>query len=165
MKPRPEDVFEEFAQEFIRRHRGGPPRWPVERILVATDFSLCSLAALEYAEELARKLDAELLLLHAEGVPLAGSDMADLTHRAAERELARTVQQLRADHLEARSLLRLGAPAEEILKAAETERTGLIVMGTHGRKGVAHMFMGSVAERVVRGAPCPVLTVGLRKHD
>jgi nucleotide-binding universal stress UspA family protein len=138
---------------------------PIERILVATDFSLCSLGAIEYAEELARKLDAELFVLYVEGVPLAGSDLGDLTHVAAERELARTVQQLRAHHLEAHSLFRPGAPAEEILKVAETERASLIVMGTHGRKGVAHMFMGSVAEHVVRGAPCPVLTVGLRKHD
>jgi nucleotide-binding universal stress UspA family protein len=163
MKPRQEDVFEEFAREVIRRHQGAPPPWLVERILVATDFSLCSLSALEYAEALARRLDAELLLLHAEGLPVAGSEEADLTHAAAERELGRTAQRLGNNHLKARSLLRLGAPAEEILKAAETERASLIVMGTHGRKGVAHMVMGSVAERVVRSAPCPVLTVGLRK--
>ena len=163
MKPRQEDIFEEFAREFIRRHQGAPPPWPVERILVATDFSLCSLSALEYAEELARRLDAELVLLHAEGLSVAGSEMADLTHAGAERELARATKQLRANRLKARSLLRPGAPAEEILKAAETEGASLIVMGTHGRKGVAHMVMGSVAERVVRSAPCPVLTVGLRK--
>ena len=136
---------------------------PVERILVATDFSLCSLTAIEYAEELARHFDAELLLLHAEEVPLTGAEMADVMHAAAERELARTIKPLRDDHLKARSLLRPGAPAEEILKAAETERASLIVMGTHGRKGVAHMLMGSVAERVVRSASCPVLTVGHRK--
>ena len=160
-KPRQEDVFEDFAREFIRRHQG--PRQPVERILVAIDFSLCSLTALEYAEELARSLGAELLLLHAEGSPAVGSVMAALSHAAAERELERTVQHLRAHQLEARSLLRPGSPPEEVLKAAEDERASLIVMGTHGRTGVAHLLMGSVAERVVRGAPCPVLTVGRRK--
>jgi nucleotide-binding universal stress UspA family protein len=163
MKPRQEDVFEEFAREFIRRHQDARPAWSVERILVATDFSFCSLSALGHAEELARELDAELLLLHVEGVPVAGSKMADVTHAAAERELARTTGQLRNHHLKVRGLLRMGAPDEEILNAAETEHASLIVMGTHGRKGVAHMVMGSVAERVVRSAPCPVLTVGLRK--
>ena len=64
MKPRQEDVFEEFAREFIRRHRDAPPPWPLERILVATDFSLCSLNALEHAEALARRLDAKLIVLH-----------------------------------------------------------------------------------------------------
>jgi hypothetical protein len=69
---REEDVFEEFAREFIRRHRDVPPPWTIERILVATDFSLCSLGALERGEELARTLDAELLLLHVAGVGVAG---------------------------------------------------------------------------------------------
>src|ERR1051326_319229 len=165
MKPRQEDAFEEFAREFLRRHRAAPPPWPVERILVATDFSLCSLRALEHAEELARKLDAELVLLHAERVPVAGSEIADPTHVAAERELARTIQLLRNHRFKVRSLLRAGAPDEEILNVAETERASLIVIGTHGPKGVAHMLLGSVAERVVRSAPCPVLTVGLRKDS
>ena len=74
MRPRQEDVFEAFAREFIRRHQGPRPLWPVERILVATDFSLCSLTALEYAEELARRFDAELLLLQADEVPVTSSE-------------------------------------------------------------------------------------------
>jgi nucleotide-binding universal stress UspA family protein len=164
MKRRQEDVFEEFATELVRRRRGTAPRCSVERILVATDFSQCSLRALEYAEGLARKLGSELLLMHAEGLTLAGPGMAALMHLAAERELARTVQQLRHGHLEAQSLLRPGAPVEEIVKAAETERADLIVMGTHGRQGVARVLLGSVAEQVVRTAPCPVVTVGLRKE-
>lgn len=164
MKSRQEDVFEEFAGDFIRRLRPAPPPWPVERILVATDFSLCSLNALEHAEELARKLDAELVLLHVEGVPVAGSEMADVAHAAVERDLARAAEQVRQHGLRVRPLLRTGAPDEEILDAAETERASLIVMGTHGRKGVARVLLGSVAERVLRGAPCPALTVGLRKE-
>jgi nucleotide-binding universal stress UspA family protein len=159
-QPRQEDVFEEFAREFIRRHRDVPPPWPLERILVATDFSLCSLNALGRAEELARKLDAELVLLHVASVPVAGAKTAGVAHAAAERELAGTVRQLLHHGVKARSLLREGAPDEEILSAAETERVSLVVMGTHGRKGIAHMLLGSVAERVVRAAPCPVLTVG-----
>jgi nucleotide-binding universal stress UspA family protein len=163
MKPRQEDVLEEFAREFIRGHRDAPPPWPVERILVATDFSLCSLNALGHGEELARKLDAEILLLHVEAVPIAGSEMANVTHAAAEGQLTRTAEQLRNHHLSVRTLVRTGAADEEILNIADTERASLIVMGTHGRKGVARVLLGSVAERVLRSAPCPVLTVGPRK--
>jgi nucleotide-binding universal stress UspA family protein len=165
MKQGEEEVFEEFAQEFIRRHQPGSPPWAIERILVPTDFSLCSLNALGQAEELARTRGAELMLLHVERVPVAGSRMAEVTHAAAEAELARTTERLRAHGLEVRGILRMGAADEEILSVAETERADLLVMGTHGRKGVAHMVLGSVAERVVRGAPCPVLTVGPGKDD
>jgi nucleotide-binding universal stress UspA family protein len=163
VKQRQEKVFEEFAQEFIRAHHDAPPRWPVERILVPTDFSLCSLNALGYGEELARRLDAELLVMHVETAPVAVSKMANVPHAAAERELARTADQLRRQNLRVRALLRTGAADREILEAAEAERASLIVMGTHGRKGVSRVLLGSVAERVVRSAPCPVLTVGSRK--
>jgi universal stress protein A len=159
MKPTQEGILEDFAREFIRRHEAPRPLRGVARILVATDFSLCSLTALEYAEELARRFGADLLLLHVEEVGLGGVEMTAATHAAAERGLARAVGRLREDRLEARGLLRAGAPADEILKAADAERASLIVLGTHGRKGVAHMLLGSVAEHVVRGAPCPVLTV------
>lgn len=105
-----------------------------------------------------------ILLLHVEPVPVAGSKMGAAAHAAAERQLAHTVQELLHRRLRARGLLRPGAPDEEILNAAETERAGLIVMGTHGRKGIAQMVMGSVAERVVRSATCPVLTVRAAKN-
>ena len=163
MKQEQEEVFEEFAREFIRRHRAAPPLWSVERILVATDFSLCSLNALEHAEGLAEKLKAEVILLHVEAVRVAGSKTAEVSHAAAEHQLARTTEHLRSHSLKVRSLLRMGAPDEEILNAVQAERPSLVVMGTHGRKGIAHMLLGSVAERVVRSAPCPVLTVGPRK--
>ena len=156
-------VLEEFAREFIRRHQSSPLRL-VERILAATDFSLRSLAALEYAEELARQFGAELLLLHATGAPSIPAEVRQVDHEAAERALARSVERLRDHGLAVRGLLRAGAAAEEILKAAEAERASLIVMGTHGRSGIVRVLMGSVAELVVRGAPCPVLTVGLPKN-
>jgi nucleotide-binding universal stress UspA family protein len=159
MKPRQEDIFEEFAQEFIRRHAGSTPSWPIGRILVPTDFSLCSLTAVEHAEELALRFAAELILLHAEEILVAGPEVTGLTHGAAERELERAGEQLRSHHVKTRVLLRPGLAVDEILEAAERERASLIVMGTHGRKGLKHMLLGSVAERVVRSAPCPVLTV------
>jgi len=164
MKHQQDDAFEEFAREFISRHQGAGPRWPVERILVATDFSRCSLGALEHAEELTRRFGAELLLLHVDEATEAESVLASLSLAAAERELAAAIRHLREHQIRARSLLRRGAPSAEILEAARSERASLVVMGTHGRKGLGHVLMGSVAERVVRGAPCPVLTVGPQTH-
>jgi len=165
MKPRQKDILEEFAREFIRAHRDAPPPWPVERILVATDFSLCSLNALGHGEELARRLGAELILLHVRAVPVAGAEKADDAHAAAEAEITRSVDDLRKHGLRVRALRRTGAADEEILGAAESERASLVVMGTHGRKGVARVLLGSVAERVLRSVPCPVLTVGPRQKD
>jgi nucleotide-binding universal stress UspA family protein len=157
-----DEIFEEFARAFVRRHGAGASR--VERILVAMDFSLCALRALAYGEELARKFGAELILVHAEGISLVASETGNVGHAVAERELARVVDQLRAEQLEVRGLLRPGSPAEEILNTAETERVSVIVVGTHGRSGLADVLLGSVAERVVRSAPCPVLTVGPGKR-
>lgn len=144
-------AYEEFAREFIRRHPGRS--WPVERILVGTDFSLCSLHALERAAALARRFDAELLLLHAEGGP-------DRMHGPAEAELGRTVERLRDAGVRACGLLCLGPADTELVEAAAREGASLVVVGTHGRSGVQRLVLGSVAERVVRNAPCPVLTVG-----
>jgi nucleotide-binding universal stress UspA family protein len=97
--------------------------------------------------------------------PLAISSATSiLTPAAAERELARTVRELRDQHLAARSLLRSGTPADEILATAEAEGASLIVMGTHGRKGMERMLLGSVAEHVARAASRPVLTVGLQRN-
>jgi nucleotide-binding universal stress UspA family protein len=160
MRTGPDEAYEEFTREFIHSHRDAPPLWPVDRILVATDFSLCSLNALGHAEDLARKLDAELIVLHVEPVPTAGSDLGDVAHAAVERELARTAAGLRDYHPGVRTIVRAGAPDEEIVDAAATERASLVVMGTHGRTGLARALLGSVAESVVRRAPCPVLTIG-----
>ncbi len=144
------------------------------RILAATDFSDDSNLSLAYAEEIARRFTAEVLVLHADQ-PLApvmvSPDMgpaidagammqiAEEQRLLAQKELDKIVNRLRDGGLKARSLLRVGAPFLEIIQAAQTEGADLIVIGTHGRTGLAHMLMGSVAERVVRKAPCPVLTV------
>jgi nucleotide-binding universal stress UspA family protein len=161
MTATPESIYADFAREFIRRHEHPGTLRRVDRIVAATDFSLGSLAALEYAEELAHRFEAEVILVHAEEVlgVVPGSDMAARARIDAERELARTATGLRARGLRVRTILRPGLPAEEILHVARAEHASLIVMGTHGRSGLAHMVMGSVAERVVRAAPCPVLTV------
>jgi nucleotide-binding universal stress UspA family protein len=144
------------------------------KIIAATDFSDDSVRAMQYAEELARKFAAEIIVMHVDQ-PLApvmltpefgpGLDTGTISRIAeeqrllAQRELDKIVGRLRDGGLKAKSMLRVGAPFVEIINAAQTENADLIVMGTHGRSGLTHVLMGSVAERVVRKAPCAVLTV------
>ena len=143
------------------------------KILAATDFSEDSNHALTYAEEIARRYGAEMILLHVDQ-PLAPVMIGELDpaidlgtmNRIAEeqrllalKELDRTVGRLRDAGIKARSLLRVGVPFMEIINTAQSEGADLIVMGTHGRTGLSHMLMGSVAERVVRKANSAVLTI------
>lgn len=153
------DVFEEFAREFIRNRGTSRRPWRIDRILVPIDFSVCSLTALEYAEDVARAFKAELVLVHVEELPLTPAELIEVTEGTAARELTRLADHLRADGVESRCQVRAGAPADEILETAEDEHVGLIVVGTHGRRGVRHLVLGSVAEQLVRKARCPVLTV------
>lgn len=143
------------------------------KILLATDFSDDSVNARRYAEELARKFSSEIVVLHVDQpmAPVMVSELgpafdvgamnqiAEEQRLAAQRELDRIVTQLRDAEIKARSLLRVGAPFVEIIHAAQSEGVDLIVMGTHGRSGLAHVLLGSVAERVVQKAGCAVLTV------
>ncbi len=145
----------------------------LSKILLATDFSDDSVNALRYAEELARKFSSEIIVLHVDQ-PLAPvmvselgpafdvgamNQIAEEQRLAAQRELDRIVTRLRDGGIKARSLLRVGAPFLEIIHAAQSEGVDLIVMGTHGRSGLAHVLLGSVAERMVQKAGCAVLTV------
>jgi nucleotide-binding universal stress UspA family protein len=129
----------------------------IQRLLVPTDFSVCSMRALRYAEELARRFGAEIVLVHVDESLVARSELAGLREAVAGEELERLVALLEKRGVPARAVVRSGGAAEEI--AEEAESADLVVMGTHGRTGLAHVLMGSVAERVVRHARCPVLTV------
>ncbi len=145
----------------------------LNKILLATDFSDDSANARRFAEELARRFGAEMIVLHVDQpmAPVAVSELgpafdvsainqiAEEQRLAAQRELDKMVTQLRDAQIKARSLLRVGAPFVEIVRAAQTEGADLIVLGTHGRSGLAHVLLGSVAERVVQKAGCAVLTV------
>ena len=131
------------------------------RILVPVDFSAASDAALDHARMFARAWGGALHLLHVTGErltpPHAGGDRHD--EPAALRQIRdRLTDEDRHRRLTIRVVERK-APAEAILGYARTAGVDLIVMGTHGRSGVAHLLLGSVAETVVRGAACPVLTV------
>ena len=130
-------------------------------ILVPTDFSTASDAALPHAEALAKQKSASLLILHVEETPLAyggGELYYGLPEPTSERILAMLEQVRPSDPTVAFThRLTMGDPAGEIVRIAAEEGAEMIVLGTHGRSGMTRMLMGSVAEAVVRRAPCPVL--------
>ena len=130
-------------------------------ILFPTDFSTASDAALVHAEALARQSDAKLLILHIEEPPLAYGG-GELYYGLPEPSSERILQMLEDVRPSDTTLpfehrLVMGDPAAEIVAVAQAERAELVVMGTHGRTGFSRLLMGSVAESVVRHAPCPVL--------
>lgn len=143
----------------------------LKKILVATDFSVPSDAALAYGRELARTFNASLTVLHvAENLAARGYGADGFVffepemQRELETSARRQLEGLLGDEdrmvLQAQTALRTSnAAAATIVEFAREAQIDLIVMGTHGREGAAHALMGSVAERVVRTAPCPVLTV------
>lgn len=140
----------------------------IRRILVPTDFSEAAEPALDYAVGLARSFGAELVLFHAleplvfgEGAVAFGSVM-DQLEQAAHAQLQRRVARLKARGLKVRGMAGNGSTARLISDTAGKLRIDLIVMGTHGRGALSRMLIGSVAEKVVRTAMCPVLTVRTR---
>lgn len=152
-----EILIETFTAEIDREP--GPERIPaIRRILVPTDFSPSSVRALPYAEEMARRFDAELVVLYVDFAPSI-YDPSEADVPASKAAVERAAAVLRGRGIRARALYRRGAAADEIVRGAADEHADLIVLATHGRTGLAHALMGSVAEAVVRRAACPVLTV------
>ena len=144
----------------------------LEKILVPIDFSQFSAKALRYGEELATKFHAELHLLHAfEIMPIMNGDSVYFPPDLAVQEeaaAAKTLDEQQVDVPDDVHVVREmkhGHPFVEVVRYAKENDIGLIVMGTHGRGAIAHMLLGSVAERVVRKAPCPVLTVRDEEHE
>src|SRR5918995_3413399 len=140
----------------------------MKRILCPTDFSESAATAERQAVHLARALGAELLLLHvAIEAPLwrEGVGTADVRRvfegqrKWAEDTLAARAAALSTEGVSARGVVKVGVAWEEIVGLAAEERADMIVMGTQGRTGLERVLLGSVAERVIRRAPCPVLTV------
>ena len=135
------------------------------------DFSDCSEHALQYALAFAQAHGAALELIHVvQPIYAPGTDglIVDVMSKMTETGTARlkeTAERLRQKHSPVSQHLVTGVPFVEIVKRAREQDVDLIVMGTHGRSGVSHMLIGSCAERVVRKAPCPVLTVRHPAHD
>jgi universal stress protein A len=154
------------ARNARRASKPAPIRTAVSRILVPVDFSEHSETALRYALGFAAKFDAELTLVHIVEQtvypgdwmypPLATSDFA-----VEKREqLLGKLQELSAGaKVKAKHVVRIGRAWQEVIEIAKEERSDLIVIATHGYTGLKHVLLGSVAEKIVRHAPCPVLTV------
>ena len=147
----------------------------IERILFPTDFSENSCAALDYAAKLAEFYKAELCLLHVVNSPiqhdsflLSSFQIDDIERKAtsAKRQaLLNLIKTRIGEQVPVKVMLRRGVPLVEIINAARKCEADLIVMGTHGRTGLPKMLIGSVAKKVVRHAPCPVLTVKERDYE
>jgi len=140
----------------------------LKNILIATDFGPASDAALTYGRALAKAFGARLHLLHVAENNFLRPTIADphALNEAVERRLYNCLAPEDRSELRARAVLKVSDnPAEEIADYARDASIELIVVGTHGRTGVSHLLVGSVAERVVRTAPCPVLTVRHHEHE
>lgn len=144
----------------------------LKKILVPTDFSEHSARAVRYGAELAAKFGAELHLLHAyENVPIMygeGAYFPPETDAELKASATRELDNIAVDPRDGSGVVRKvveGHPFVEIIRYAKETDSDLIVLGTHGRGAVAHMFLGSVAEKVVRKSPCPVLTVRDQEHE
>ena len=132
-------------------------------ILVPTDLSAFSLEALRYAEEVARLFHAEIIVLHAIDPRDPGNALPRPKPAEAEFEARKAIIHLLMEHSIVPQNLKLeihhGFAAEEILKAIPKFHIDLVIMATHGRRGLSHILLGSIAEHVVQFSPVPVLTV------
>ncbi len=148
----------------------------LKRILVPTDFSEHSRNALRYAAAFANRFGAEIYLLHVfqdlsifqpdavTAGPPAAAPLEEML-AAARAALERSLQESNVKGLPVHPEVCEGSPFEEIVTFAKEKDIDLIVMGTHGRGWLAHVLLGSVTEKVVRKAPCPVLTVRHPEHE
>jgi len=148
----------------------------LNRILAPTDFSACSEHALRYACEFAEAFGAELHLLHVIEPPAAAysefgigyvgiQGMEDDLKQATQEKLSTLPNPKWAQQLSVSRTLTMGTAFVEIVRYAREHDFDLIVLGTHGRGAIAHMLLGSTAEKVVRKSPCPVLTVRPEGHE
>jgi nucleotide-binding universal stress UspA family protein len=147
----------------------------IKSVLVPTDFSDASETALTYGRGLAEAFGASLHLVHvmedllahawaAEVYVAAVPNLREEIERESQQRLSAMLPEADRDRLRAEIALLSGNPFIEIIRYAKAHDIDLIVMGTHGRGPIAHMLLGSVAEKVVRKSPCPVLTVRDAQH-
>jgi nucleotide-binding universal stress UspA family protein len=142
----------------------------IRRIMYASDFSRASRAAFAKAVEIAKANRAELVVAHAltlappfvEGVyisPKTWDEIETSARDAVQKQLSVLVAKAARAGVRATSLIVVGSPYEQIVRAARLKRADMLVIGTHGRTGLGKLLLGSVAERVLSTARCPVLTV------
>lgn len=151
----------------IRKHRkveGHGAKKPIQfkQIAVPIDFSDCSLNALEYGVQIAKDFGAGLTLLHSleplsYGIDLTFGHAAERNHQRVAAQLKVVADRVQSQGVSVSAVIRGGLPADSILDFLDSSDCDLVVMGTHGRRGLAHLVKGSVAEAVLRRASCPVL--------
>jgi len=140
------------------------------RIVHPSDFSKASGAAFKKAVEMAKAQRAELIIVHVVNpiIPVAGDgfispktyeDIAASTRDSAQKQLDKLVAKAKQAGVRAKSFVLEGPAYEQIVRFGKSKHADLMVLGTHGRSGLAKLFLGSVASRVVTAATCPVLTV------
>jgi len=147
----------------------------LKRILVPTDFSESARHALLYGTSFAREYEGELILLHvvenltvgyaSDLFPVPMAEVFDEISGYAKAELAKLGAEVKEKGVTVRELVVQGKPSAEIVRVAREETADMIVLGTHGKGMLDKALFGSTAERVIRRAPCPVLTVGLEEHE
>lgn len=147
----------------------------IKRVLVSTDFSEAAARAIPFAVSLAKEYGGELHIVHVvedslyfaqfayEGAPFDPSSLIEGLVEDRRKKLQTVVEGLPAD-VRCRTHLRRGVVASEIIVAAKEADVDVVVIATHGRTGFSHLIFGSVAERVIRECPCPVLTVREKSH-
>ena len=140
-----------------------------KKILIPVDLSLYSMVAVQYGQEIAELFDAEVIITHVNErerhaeTTAQSPDFPEKLEPERRKRIMEVIQHQLVDrNLVSRSVridVRFGSPVREIMKAAEELHADLIIMSTHGRTGLRHVLLGSVAEKVVRFAKCPVLTI------
>ncbi len=150
-------------------------RIEIKKILCPVDFSECSGHAMRYAIAFAESYSSRLSLLHVvempflpsystAGIPEIHFPVDELKRQSRER-MDKLVEGYRSERYEISGDVVVGAPFLEVVRKAKEGDFDLIVIGTHGRSGLKHMLIGSVAEKIVRKAPCPVLSVKHPEHE
>ncbi len=150
-----------------------PSPFRLKKILVPIDFSECSRKALQYAIPLARQFEASLTLLHVVQVNYYAGDFGTVDvallenemRSNGEKQLAELIEREVGAALPCAALVRSGRVVSEIVAIAGEAAIDLIILSTHGHTGLKHVLLGSVAENVVRHAPCPVLIVRQQEHE
>lgn len=146
----------------------------IKNILCPIDYSVYSEKALKYAIEFAEKYNAKLYLMHVLDIRIYDITDPELynvnvidkeTINKLRERLHKCISEDTRKNIEVETIVIEGVPFSEIIKKARECKVDLIVLGTHGRTGLSHAIMGSVAEKVVRKAPCPVLTIRHPEHD
>ena len=159
-------------EALIERASGQPSPFQIKNILVPMDFSLCAQKALRYAVPLAQQNAAAITLLHVlPGYVTGGLSTVDYVQLRGEMRASAESQLSALAAQESKGDMKIcfrtteGDPAAEILSTAKDLPADLIVVSTHGRTGLTRALLGSVAEHVVRRAPCPVLVMREREHE